>query len=271
MKAAGIFASTGLSPQDLDSLLCMPWQKASDAASQHTPQHGSAASRSLAKINALFLQAASTVLGLAEVTATDFSSKQGDSGLMQKALQDPDRSVQAAAAVVLPVIVANTAEAAKGTARGQPIVGIRLLQKGSDSLSGLLQHPAAESALVKTSLAFAVSSMVSMQAIVEHRPVALCKAAQGLSLICQRSNRGSSSKTGSDAGSEMGLNDTGSISGLDCWPIDQRAYSQLTVTGHGGAFVPLKALKRFTDALLFNAAADATQSGYQGLHKVVLN
>ncbi len=265
MVAASLFATTRLSSQQLDSLLCMPWQKASDAATHPASQHRTAPARSPAKIATLLIQAASISLNHPDLTSADFGSKQGSSGLLHKALQDPDSSVQAAAAAVLPVIVANTAEAAKGSARGQPTVGIRLLQKGLDCLLGFLHHEAAQTGPVKTAVAFAVSGCVSMQAIVEHRPFALCKAAQGLLLIQQ--NKSSGSRVSSTA-SEGGSANLDGISSLDCWPVDRRNYHELPVTGHIGAAVPLKALKAFTDALLFSKQPEVMQGSHQGLHKV---
>jgi len=265
MVAASLFATTRLSSQQLDSLLCMPWQTAADAATQPASQQRAAPARSPAKIATLLIQAASITLNHPDLTLADFGSKQGSSGLLHKALQDPDSSVQAAAAAVLPVIVANTAEAAKGSARGQPTVGIRLLQKGLDCLLGLLHHEAAQTGPVKTAVAFAVSGCVSMQAIVEHRPFALCKAAQGLLLVQQ--NKSSGSRINSTA-SERASADLDGISSLDCWPVARRNYHELPVTGHGGAAVPLKALKAFTDALLFGKQPEAMQGSHQGLHKV---
>ncbi len=265
MVAASLFATTRLSSQQLDSLLCMPWQTAADAATQPASQQRAAPARSPAKIATLLIQAASITLNHPDLTLADFGSKQGSSGLLHKALQDPDSSVQAAAAAVLPVIVANTAEAAKGSARGQPTVGIRLLQKGLDCLLGLLHHEAAQTGLVKTAVAFAVSGCVSMQAIVEHRPFALCKAAQSLLLVQQNKSNGSRISSAPNEGGSANLD---GISSLDCWPVTRRNYHELPVTGHGGAAVPLKALKAFTDALLFGKQPEVLQGSHQGLHKV---
>ena len=265
MVTASLFATTCLSTQQLDSLLCMPWQKASDAATQPASQHRAAPARSPAKIATLLIQAASITLDHPDLTSAHFGSKQGSSGLLHKALQDPDSSVQAAAAAVLPVIVANTAEAAKGSARGQPTVGIRLLQKGLDCLLGLLHQEVAQIGPVKTAVAFAVSGCVSMQAIVEHRPFALCKAAQ--SLLLNQQNKSNSSRSSSTANEGESSNFDG-ISSLDCWPVARRNYYELPVTGHGGAAVPLKALKAFTDALLFGKQPEGMQDRHQGLHKV---
>ena len=265
MVAASLFATTRLSSQQLDSLLCMPWQKASDAATHPASQHRTAPARSPAKIATLLIQAASKTLNHPDLTSAEFGSKQGSSGLLHKALLDPDSSVQAAAAAVLPIIVANTAEAAKGNARGQPTVGIRLLQKGLDCLLGLLYHEAAQTGPVKTAVAFAVSGCVSMQAIVEHRPFALCKAAQSLLLVQQNKSNGSRVSSTPNEGGSASLD---GISSLDCWPVAMHNYHELYVSGHGGAAVPLKALKAFTDALLFGKQPEAMQGSHQGLHKV---
>ncbi len=266
MVAASLFATTRLSSQQLGSLLCMPWQKASDAATQPASQHRTAPARSPAKIATLLIQAASITLNHSDLTSADFGSKQGSSGLLHKALQDPDSSVQAAAAAVLPVIVANTAEAAKGSARGQPSVGIRLLQKGLDCLLGLLHHEAAQTGPVKTAVAFAVGGYVSMQAIVEHRPFALCKAAQSLLLVQQNKSSGSRINSTTNEGGSANLD---GISSLDCWPVARHNYHELHMLGHGGAAVPLKALKAFTDALLFGKQPEAMQGSHQGPHKVL--
>ena len=276
LQAANLFASTSMSGQQLDCLLCMPWKQASPAVSHPTLQHSPVPARSQAKISSLLIQSASTVLGFPELTPAGFSSRQGSSGVVHTALQDSSSLVQAAAAAVLPVLVANAAEAVKGSTRGRPSVGIRLLQKGLDSLSGLLHHEGAESSLVKTPLAFAVGGLVSMQAIIDHRTMALCKTAQSLVMTYQNSNgsrRSSSSNASSGASTTRNERDffcNNSISGLDCWPLDQRNYKELPVTAHGGALVPLKALRTFTDALLFCKEAEPKQSSH-GLHKVPQN
>ncbi|KAL0053239.1 hypothetical protein WJX82_003001 [Trebouxia sp. C0006] len=49
-----------------------------------------------------------------------------------------------------------------------------------------------------------------------------------------------------------------------------RNYHELPVTGHGGAAVPLKALKAFTDALLFGKQPEVLQGSHLGLHKEIM-
>lgn len=265
-KAASVFASTSLSCQQLKCLLEMPWQKAASTAIPFASQSSTAPGSSQAKIATLLIQATAAVLGFAELSSADFSSKQDNSGFLHRALLDSDNSVQAAAALVLPVIVANTAEAAKGSARGQPSVGIRLLEKGMDCLSALLHGEAAQTGLIRTAVASGFAGFVSMQAVVEHRLFALCKAAQGLMMVLQTSNDSRISSSSSDG--RVAQHDC--ISGLDCWLTERRQYHELRVTGHGGATVPLKALKGFADALLFSKEGEAGQDrSHQDFHKVI--
>lgn len=264
-KAASMFASTSLSCQQFKCLLELPWQKAASTPIPFASQSSTAPGCFQAKIATLLIRASAAVLGYPELSSADFSSKQDISGFLHRALLDSDSSVQAAAAFVLPVIVANTAEAAKGNARGQPSVGIRLLEKGLDCLSGLLHGEAAQTGLIRTAVAFGFAGFVSMQAVVEHRLFALCKAAQGLVMAVQKSNN--SRISGSSSDGKVTQHD--GISGLDCWPTDRRQYHELRVTGHGGATVPLKALKGFTDALLFSKQGEAgSDRSHQDFHKV---
>ena len=267
-KAASVFASTSLSCQQFKCLLELPWQKAASTAIPSASQSSTAPGCSQAKIATLLIQASAAVHGFPELSSADFSSKQDNSGFLHRALLDSDNSVQAAAALMLPVIVANTAEAAKGNARGQPSVGIRLLEKGLDCLSGLMHGEAAQTGLIRTAVAFGFAGFVSMQAVVEHRLFALCKAAQGLMMVLQKNNDSRISSSSSDGR----VTQHDGISGLECWPTDRLKYHELRVTGHGGATVPLKALKGFTDALLFSKEGEAGQDrSHQDFHKVSIS
>ena len=249
--AASMFASTDVTSQNLEALLCMAWQQPSTTAPTQPSAHSSTADAAQlqAKISALVLQAAAPILGVHDLTSSELSSKQGSSGLIHKALQDSDASLQAAAIVLLPVVVANTAEAAKGSARGQPIVGIRLLQKGLDCLSDVMQQGSSAPGIVKVALAHALGGFVSMQAVSEHRATALCKASEALFVICQSGR----TTTGKDSSTSSGKPANGPFSflfGLQCWPVLKQNLQALPVTGHGGASVPVKAIRSFADVLL---------------------
>ena len=266
--AANLFASTDVTSQNLEALLCMPWQKPSTTSTPLHPAQSSADNaQTQAKISALLLQAAAPILGLHELTSSDLNSKQGSSALVHKALQDSDASVQAAAILLLPVIVANTAEAAKGSARGQPTVGIRLLQKGLDCLSDLVHQGGSTSGAVKLALAHALGGFVSMQAVAEHRAVALCKAAEALQVIRQSGSKSSTGKDSRTSGkSANGPFSSSGQSGLHCWPVLKQNLQELPVTGHSGALVPVKAIRGFADALLSGG-----HDSPQGLEKVLHN
>lgn len=262
--AASMFASTDVTSQHLEALLCMPWDILSTTSPTQASAHSSASNDAQlqAKFGALLLQAAAPILGLHDLASSDQTNKQGSSGLIHKALQDSDASVQAAAIVLLPVMVANTAEAAKGSARGQPAVGIRLLQKGLDCLSDLLHQGASTPSVVKVALAHALGGFVSMQAVAEHRATALCKASEALLVICQTGR----TTTGKDSGSSSSKPANGPfsfLSGLHCWPVLKQNLQALPVTAHGGASVPTKAIRSFADALL-----SPGHDGPRGLEKV---
>ncbi|KAL0029509.1 hypothetical protein WJX79_000191 [Trebouxia sp. C0005] len=66
---------------------------------------------------------------------------------------------------------------------------------------------------------------------------------------------------------DMSIEAVCAISGLCFLHSTKRNYHELPVTGHGGAAVPLKALKAFTDALLFGKQPEAMQGSHPGLHK----
>ena len=228
--------------------------------------------QSQAKVYALLLQAAAPLLGHPELTSSDVTSKQGSGGLFHKALQDSDATVQAAAAVLLPVMVANSAEAGKGSTRGQPTVGVRLLQKGLDALSGVLSSThqgGSPSDVVQLALSHALGGFVHMQAVMEHRAVALCKAAEALLVLCQCDSTTSKSSTGNESRAtcgSLGLSGSsgkGGLSGLHCWPVLRQGLQELGVTGHAGAALPVKAIRSFADALL-----SPDQDGTKGLGKV---
>ena len=260
--AASMFGSSDLTSQQLEVLLCMPWRKL-PAASQDPVLQKSAAALTQGKINALLIQAASPLLGLSDMASADFGSKQGSSALVHQALQDSDASVQAAAVVLLPVIVANTAKAAKGSARGQPTVGIRLLQKGLDCLLGLVHQNGSLPGMVNVALAHAADSFVDMQSVVEHKPVALCKAAAALMLFCQCESKISKSSRDQNGESTHGSSHGGSSSvlGLNCWPDQRQSLKELPATSHGSAIVPLKTIKGLVDALLFSEQPDMQHDG----------
>ena len=249
--AASMFSSTGVTSQHLEALLCMPWKQPSTPSPPQQSAQTSTASdaQSQAKISALLLQAAAPTLGLYDLSSSDLNSKRGSSGLIHKALQESDASVQAAAIVLLPVMVANTAEAAKGSARGQATVGIRLLQKGLDCLSSFLHHEDSILGVVKLALAHALGSFVSMQAVTEHRAIALCKASEALLVIC-RSGRTTTGKDSSTSSGKPAGGPFSFLSGLHCWPVLRQNLQALPVTGHGGASVPVKAIRSFADVLL---------------------
>ena len=249
--AASMFASTDVTSEHLEALLCMPWQQHSTISPMQPSAQSSAATdaRLQAKINALLLRAAAPVLGLHDLTSSDLNSKQGSSGLIHKALQDADASVQAAAVVLLPVLVANTAEAAKGSARGQQTVGTRLLQKGMDCLSGLIQQGDSTSSVTRVALAHALGGFVSMSAVSEHRATALCKATEALLVFCQSGR----TSTGRDSSTSSGKPANGPfsfLSGLRCWPTLKQDLQALPVAGHGGASVTAIAVRSFADVLL---------------------
>lgn len=266
--AATLFGTAGVTSQDLDTLLCMPWQDWPPTTSTPTPPAAqSHPAQSQAKTSALLLQAAAPLLGLPELTSSDLSSKQGSASLIHKALQDSDAAVQAAATVLLPVILANTAEAAKG--KGQATVGVRLLQKGLDCLSGVLNPQGGPpSGPLQLALAHALGGFVSMQAVVEHRAVALCQASTALLELHQSGSATSKNDTGKGGRSSgdlaSGPSGTGGLSGLHCWPVLKQRVQELGVTGHGGAAVPVKAVRSFADALL-----SPEQDGLRGLGKVL--
>ena len=248
--AASMFASTDVTSQHLEALLCMPWDKPSTTSPTQRSAHSTTSNDAQlqAKISALLLQAAAPVLGLHNLVSSDLNNKQGSSGLIHKALQDSDASVQAATIVLLPAMVANTAEAAKGSARGQPTVGIRLLQKGLDCLSDLIHQGGSTPGVVKVALAHALGGFVSMQAVAEHRATALCKASEALLVICQSGR----TTIGKESGKSTGKPANGPfsfLSGLQCWPVLKQNLHVLLVTGHGMA-VPVKAIRSFADALL---------------------
>lgn len=270
--AASMFLSSDVTSQQLEALLCMPWQKLPAASQDPVLQQRTAAVLTQGKINALLIQAASPLLGLSEMASTDFSSKQGSSALVNKALQDSDASVQAAAVVLLPVIVANTAEAAKGSARGQPTVGIRLLQKGLDCLLSLVPQTGSRPGIVNVALAHATDGFVNMQAVVEHKPLALCKAAAALMLFCQSDGRISKQSHDRDVKNVHSPSHRFSgnchVVGLNCWSDHRQSLKELPVTSHGGASVPLKAIRSLADALLFSEEPDLQHNGHQSLQKV---
>lgn len=285
--AATLFASADVTSHQLEVLLCLPWHtppsttsttQGEPPARQSTTQGDHPAVQSTtvpqlsqAKVNALLLLAAAPLLGHSDLSSSDVSSKQGSFGLFHKALQDSDASVQAAATVLLPVVVANAAEAGKGSARGHPTVGVRLLQKGLDALSGVLsshqEGALPPSGVVQLALAHALGGFVGMQVVVEHRAVALCKAAEALLVLRQCESTASKNSTGSDSSTtslgEGGWLSRGGLSGLHCWPVPRQGLQELGVTGHAGAALPVKAIRSFADALL-----SPEQDGIKGLGKV---
>ena len=267
--AADLFASTAVSSQQLEAVLHMPRQRL-QSASQEALFHPAAAKSSQSKINALLIAAASPLLGLPEVTSADFNSKQGSSGLIHRALQDTDAPVQAVAAALLPVVVANVAEAAKGGAKGQHPVGIRLLQKGLDCVLSLLGHEGSISGVLKTAVAHAAADFVSMQAVTEHRAQALCKAANPVAFVSQHIIKASNTNRSSSATARsptLGASTQRCVTGLDCWPRPRQKLKDLPLTGHAGAHVPFKAIKSFADALLFSKEHDLHE-GHKAQHKV---
>ena len=246
-----MFASTNITSQDLEAFLGMPWHKGIPTTSTTQPlTQPTTHPQSQAKISALLLQASAPVLGLHDLTSSDLNSKQGSSRLLHTALQDSDPLVQAAAIVLLPVMVANTAEAAKGSARGQPTVGVRLLQKGLDRLSDIMHQGNSMPDAIKLALAHSLEGFVSMQAVAEHRVTAMCNASEALLVICQC---GRTNTTGKDSSTISKAADGWftSLSGLHCWPaVKQQNLHALPVTGHGGASLPVKAIRSFADVLL---------------------
>lgn len=255
--------SSKVTSQQLKALISMPW--AGSAASAGPSQLFASSQRpgssqnqtsatTQAQVSALLILAAAPVLGFPGLASTDFSSKAMPHGMVHKALQRPQASVQAAATILLPVIIANTAEAAQSSARGQATVGIRLLQKGLDCLAGLASAEGQSKeagAKIRAGVGFALEGFVSMQHVMEHRLPALCQAVKGLLYSCrgrrQQLPPGSAGENSADGGCEH--------ASLLCWPpVVFEKLSQLPVKGRGGAAVPDKALQALTTALTANNA-----------------
>ena len=272
LLAAQLFASSKLSSAQMQALVSMPWLGSSlasgssqlFASSQHTTSSQlQAATLNRAKVDALLIQTACPVLGFPDLASSDFSSKLGSHGVIHKALQHPQASVQAAAAVLLPMTIANTARAAQTSSRGYAIVGIRLLQKGLDTLLSVLgtdsQSSKTSHAKVKAAAAFAMGSFVSMQHVIEHRLPALSLAVKHLLFLSP--NKGSA-QFGADAASDSNAA-SGACNGLLCWPpcpVDK--LSDLPTISRGGAVIPDKVLHTLTKILMLGGAPAHQQVGY---------
>lgn len=259
VTASKYFASCKSTSSQLQCLISRPWlgSSASSASAQlfassqqtHASQPQTAVLNQ-AKVNALLLQAALPVLGFPELASPDFGSKQGLQGNFHKALHHDQATVQAAAAVLLPVIMANTATAAQTSSRGHATIGSRLLQKGLDSLLATLStdshgKKAACHASIKSAAPFALQSLVSMQHVIEHRLPALSLAVKHLLFLSP--SKGSNHFVCEDAADSK---TTDLCVGLLCWPPCPVAkLSQLSFK-HGGAVAPEKAIQSLAEILV---------------------
>lgn len=262
--AVKLFASSNISSTQLTTLVSMPWLGSPSgstqlfaASQQTTPSQPQTAVLNQARIDSQLLQAAAPVLGFPELASADFSNKQGPHGIVHKALQAPQASVQAAAAVLLPLNVANTAKAAQASSRGHATVGIRLLQKSLDCLLSIVGADSQRSsrtgtnAKIKSGVAFALEGFVSLQHVVEHRLVALSLAAKHLLFLSPCKG----TQFDADAASDSNLA-SAACNGLLCWPPwPVEKLTQLPVTGHGGAAVSDKVLQSLVKVFMSDNAA----------------
>ena len=154
-------------------LLLMPWTPAgaagrdSTAAQQATQQQLTTA----AKLHALVAEAAVCVLGQFPLGFAAVGSRDAPAAALNNALQDPEPAVAAAAALLVPLALAQTAALSKQKAAAP--VGSKLMQRGVSMLQGLLPmaKPAVDAAVAK-----ALGGLVDIQLAVEHPRSALAAA-----------------------------------------------------------------------------------------------
>ena len=161
-------------------LLLVPWTPTEPVGKDCTAAQQAAQQQLItaAKLHALVAEAAACVLGQLPLGFAAVGSRDAPAAALNNALQDPEPAVAAAAALLVPLALVQTATLSKQKAAAP--VGSKLLQRGVSMLQGLL--PIAKP-VVDAAVARALGGLVDIQLAVEHPSSALpaaviCIAAQ---------------------------------------------------------------------------------------------
>ena len=183
--AQQLFQDAKLGTDGMRQLLLMPWTLPGAAAKDCTAAQQAAQQQltTAAKLHALVAEAAVCVLGQFSLGFAAVGSRDAPAAALNSALQDPDPAVAAAAALLVPLALAQTA--ARGKQKAAAPVGSKLLQKGVSMLQGLLPmtKPAVDAAVAR-----ALGGLVDIQFAVEHPRSAL--AAAVICIAAQQSTAG---------------------------------------------------------------------------------
>lgn len=171
--AQQLFQDAKLGADGLRQLLLMPWTLTGAAAEDCTAAQQATQQQltTAAKLHALVAEAAVCVLGRYPLGFAAVGSRDAPASALNNALQDPEPAVAAAAALLVPLALAQTAALSRQKAAAP--VGSKLLQRGVSMLQGLL--PMAKPA-VDAAVARALGGLVDIQLAVEHPRSALAAA-----------------------------------------------------------------------------------------------